>query len=43
MSDVINRGMSLVVSVAVVGALFASVNVPNNPARRLLEVLLDMF
>lgn len=43
MSDVINRGLSLVVSLAVLIALFAALNVPGNPARRLLDIIRQMF
>ena len=43
MSDVVNRGITVFVSFAFLVALFATINVPNNPARRLFELLREMF
>ena len=42
-SDQINRGLSLFVTIAVVVALLAAVNVPDNPARRLVDLFRQMF
>lgn len=43
MSDRINQGMSLVVSVAILLALCAMANVPNNPARHIFEIIRQIF
>ena len=43
MSDVVNRGLSLFVTFAFAVALLATINVPNNPARRLFDILREMF
>jgi hypothetical protein len=43
MSDRINRGISVLVSVAVLLALCATVNVPNNPVRRVFEIIWEML
>lgn len=43
MSDRINQGVTLIVSIAILLALCAMVNVPNNPARHIFEIIRQMF
>jgi hypothetical protein len=43
MSDAVNRGITVFVSFAFAVALLATINVPNNPARRLFDILREMF
>ena len=43
MSDVVNRGLSVFVTFAFAVALLAMINVPNNPARQLFDILRQMF